>query len=76
MRNEKGSVLVVAPAGSGKTKVIINRVAELLNRDVDPSGILCLAFNAEANKTLTDRLTALSIPPTSGPQTLRNQLRE
>ena len=62
MRNEKGSVLVVAPAGSGKTKVIINRVAELLNRDVDPSGILCLAFNAEANKTLTDRLTALSIP--------------
>lgn len=62
MRNQKGSVLVVAPAGSGKTKVIINRVAELLNRGVDPSGILCLAFNTEANKTLADRLTALSIP--------------
>lgn len=62
MSNEKGSVLVVAPAGSGKTKVIINRVAELLNRGVDPSGILCLAFNTEANKTLADRLTALSIP--------------
>jgi DNA helicase II / ATP-dependent DNA helicase PcrA len=62
MNNEKGSVLVVAPAGSGKTKVIINRVAELLNRGVDPQGILCLAFNAEANKTLADRLTDLSIP--------------
>ena len=60
--NEKGSVLVVAPAGSGKTKVIINRVAELLNRGVDPSGILCLAFNTEANKTLADRLTALATP--------------
>ena len=56
-----GSARIVAPAGSGKTKVLINRVVKLINRGVDPNGILCLAFNKDAADQLAERLTALGV---------------
>jgi len=57
-----GSLKVVAPAGSGKTKVLINRVVKLLNEGVSPDGILCLAFNRSARDTMAERLSSLKIP--------------
>ena len=56
-----GSARIVAPAGSGKTKVLVNRVVKLINRGVRPEGILCLAFNSDAVSQLEDRLGSLGI---------------
>lgn len=57
---------VLAPAGSGKTKVLVNRVVHLLNRSVSPSSILVLAFNKKAAGQLKNRLVSLGIPVGKG----------
>lgn len=51
-----GIVQVIAPAGSGKTTVLIARVRELLARGVAPNRILCCTFNAAAADELQARL--------------------
>ena len=51
-----GIVQVIAPAGSGKTTVLVARVAELLSRGVPPNRILCLTFNNPAAAEMTARL--------------------
>ncbi len=53
-----GVVQVIAPAGSGKTTVLIERVRELVRRGVSPQRILCVTFNATAAQELRDRLAA------------------
>ena len=62
--HERGPARVLAPAGSGKTKTLISRVAELVDRGCDPSGILMLAFNRKAAEQLEERLAALGIAST------------
>ena len=52
VEHSEGDVRVLAPAGSGKTKVLVNRVIWLLNRGVDPSRIMVLAFNRKAASQL------------------------
>ena len=59
-----GPARVLAPAGSGKTKTLVSRVAELVRRGADPGGILLLAFNRKAAEQLEERLAALGIPST------------
>ncbi len=59
-----GPARVLAPAGSGKTKTLVSRVAELVRRGADPGGILLLAFNRKAAEQLEERLAALGIPTT------------
>ncbi len=59
-----GPARVLAPAGSGKTKTLISRVAELVARGVDPGGILLLAFNRKAAEQLEERLAAQGIATT------------
>ena len=59
--HSSGPARVLAPAGSGKTKVLINRVVELLNRGARAGGIICLTFDTRARKQLADRLTDLGI---------------
>jgi len=61
IQHDRGPARVVAPAGSGKTKVLINHVISLVNAGVEPRGILCLAFNRDAATQLEDRLTVLGI---------------
>lgn len=51
-----GIVQVIAPAGSGKTTVLVSRVRELLARGVPPNRILCCTFNAGAAEELQIRL--------------------
>ncbi|MGA2928803.1 MAG: ATP-dependent helicase, partial [Solirubrobacteraceae bacterium] len=56
-----GVVQVVAPAGSGKTAVLIERVRELLRRGVRAEQILCATFNRDARLELRDRLQAAGV---------------
>ena len=48
--------LVSANAGSGKTRVLVNRVSRLLLADVPPSDILCLTYTKAAAAEMQDRL--------------------
>ncbi len=54
-----GPLLVVAGAGSGKTKTLVHRVATLLRRGADPSRVLVLTFSRKAAAELRARLEAL-----------------
>jgi DNA helicase II / ATP-dependent DNA helicase PcrA len=60
----RGPARILAPAGSGKTKTLVSRVAELVARGVDPGGILLLAFNRKAAEQLEERLAAQGIATT------------
>jgi DNA helicase II / ATP-dependent DNA helicase PcrA len=56
-----GVVQVIAPAGSGKTAVLIERVRELLRRGVPADQILCTTFNRDARVELEERLRAAGV---------------
>lgn len=48
--------LILAGAGTGKTSVIINRIAKLINDGVNPSKIITTTFTNKAAKELQERL--------------------
>ena len=50
------STWLAANAGSGKTRVLTNRVARLLLRGVDPQNILCLTYTKAAAGEMQNRL--------------------
>ncbi|MEM6390761.1 MAG: UvrD-helicase domain-containing protein, partial [Pseudomonadota bacterium] len=50
------SAWVAANAGSGKTKVLIDRVARLLLRDAPPDSILCITYTRAAANEMISRL--------------------
>jgi len=50
------NVWLVANAGSGKTRVLTDRVARLLLRGVDPANILCLTYTKAAAAEMQNRL--------------------
>ena len=50
------STWVMANAGSGKTRVLTDRVARLLLRDVEPQRILCLTYTKSAASEMQNRL--------------------
>ncbi len=52
------SAWVAANAGSGKTKVLIDRVARLLLRGAAPDSILCITYTRAAANEMIDRLFA------------------
>lgn len=51
-----GPVRVLAPAGSGKTKTLVNRILYLLNQGIPAGKILALAFNKKARDEMQERL--------------------
>jgi DNA helicase-2/ATP-dependent DNA helicase PcrA len=57
----EGVVQVIAPAGSGKTAVLIERVRELRRRGVPDKRILCTTFNRDARVELQERLAAAGV---------------
>ncbi|MCX5687418.1 MAG: ATP-dependent helicase, partial [Candidatus Omnitrophica bacterium] len=53
-----GPVLVIAGAGSGKTRVIEYRVLNLVQSGVDPASILLLTFTRNASRVMLSRAAA------------------
>jgi len=51
-----GPIRVLAPAGSGKTKTLINRIINLINNGIPAQRILTLAFNKKASEEMRLRL--------------------
>lgn len=56
VRAGDGVVQVIAPAGSGKTTVLVARVKELVARGTSPGQILCTTFNRDAVTEMAARL--------------------
>ncbi|MCY4543808.1 MAG: ATP-dependent helicase [Gemmatimonadetes bacterium] len=51
-----GVVLTLAPAGSGKTRVLTRRVVEAVRGGVRPGRILCVVFNKAASEVMSERI--------------------
>ncbi len=51
-----GPLLVLAPAGTGKTTILAERIRKAINKGISPEKMLCLTFTNLAAKQLRDRV--------------------
>ncbi|UQZ88651.1 ATP-dependent helicase [Deltaproteobacteria bacterium Smac51] len=56
---EGGPLLIVAGAGSGKTRTLVHRVAYLVDKGIPPQAILLLTFTRKAAQEMLGRASAI-----------------
>ncbi len=56
---KEGPILVIAGAGSGKTRTLVYRLAYLVEHGVDPGAILLLTFTRKASREMLTRAVHL-----------------